>query len=730
MLPISKISGSRIKDGSIHLNLLGDTIIDSGNKILASLLPSYVDDVIEVADFASLPTTGETGKIYVTLDNGKTYRWGGTEYVEISATDIITLNTTATGDIEILKNGTVMGTISQNAGGINYNNTGSGATGGDVQAVIDEIFTILASAHPEADVATGSNPALTVDVATQEFNLDMSATGSYDNTASGLTADNVQGAIDEASAKSDTVADDLAQEILDRTQGDVDTLADANAYTDAEITALEAEVFKKDGSVPATDDFDLGANQIKNMADAVDPQDATTLSQVEAMIADATGSVSGTFPMDGTTDGVNKTFTITGEFVQGSVMVHVGRVVLEDGEFTLTYDANTDTTTVVIGANINAPDTDEDVLIFGIKPGMSNSGGGSGGGTAITLTTNGTTGAATLTGGVLNIPNYTAPAVNVSGGAVAQMAKNAGGTGVNQITDDAFAWVDAGVVKVGSFGTMPNFATSNTELDLSATHTVLDNVFATSTALYFIAQDTATSEWHLYKTTNMSTLTSVVNLTTTHTTHDTFKITANDYVNNKSYIVMSDGSSTNGEKVYELNGSNDAMTLKLTLAVGASNINGSWAYLSNISGTPYLTFVDSTSMTGNIINYNLSTGTSTNSGVSMFPFGVLKVGSDYFVAVNEPTAGLGYIKTDGTIEVLMDGAVMPSGFATLVALARGTKVIANNISYDNADKTFKNTPITYENSSSSLDAKSVLNFTENITQGLGGGALIAVKTIL
>lgn len=41
--------------------------LDSGGRVPSEQLPSYVDDVIEVADFASLPTTGESGKIYVTL---------------------------------------------------------------------------------------------------------------------------------------------------------------------------------------------------------------------------------------------------------------------------------------------------------------------------------------------------------------------------------------------------------------------------------------------------------------------------------------------------------------------------------------------------------------------------------------------------------------------------------------------------------------------------------------
>lgn len=59
--------------------------LDSSGLIPSTLLPSYVDDVLEYANLSSLPTTGETGKIYVTKDTNKTYRWSGSAYVEISA---------------------------------------------------------------------------------------------------------------------------------------------------------------------------------------------------------------------------------------------------------------------------------------------------------------------------------------------------------------------------------------------------------------------------------------------------------------------------------------------------------------------------------------------------------------------------------------------------------------------------------------------------------------------
>lgn len=67
--------------------------LGSDKLIPSSYLPSYVDDVIEVSNYASLPASGESGKIYVTLDDGKTYRWGGTSYAEISAS--LTIGTDA-----------------------------------------------------------------------------------------------------------------------------------------------------------------------------------------------------------------------------------------------------------------------------------------------------------------------------------------------------------------------------------------------------------------------------------------------------------------------------------------------------------------------------------------------------------------------------------------------------------------------------------------------------------
>jgi hypothetical protein len=64
----------------------GYASLDGGGLVPSTQLPSYVDDVLEFANLAALPATGETGKIYVALDTNKIYRWSGATYIEVSPT--------------------------------------------------------------------------------------------------------------------------------------------------------------------------------------------------------------------------------------------------------------------------------------------------------------------------------------------------------------------------------------------------------------------------------------------------------------------------------------------------------------------------------------------------------------------------------------------------------------------------------------------------------------------
>lgn len=69
--------------------------LDNTGKVPSSQLPSYVDDIIEgylnsvdgkfyKESTYTTEIVGEEGKIYVTLDTNKTYRWSGSAFIEIS----------------------------------------------------------------------------------------------------------------------------------------------------------------------------------------------------------------------------------------------------------------------------------------------------------------------------------------------------------------------------------------------------------------------------------------------------------------------------------------------------------------------------------------------------------------------------------------------------------------------------------------------------------------------
>ena len=63
----------------------GVATLDATGLVPSTQLPSYVDDVLEFANLASFPATGEQGKIYVAINDNKTYRWSGSVYVYITS---------------------------------------------------------------------------------------------------------------------------------------------------------------------------------------------------------------------------------------------------------------------------------------------------------------------------------------------------------------------------------------------------------------------------------------------------------------------------------------------------------------------------------------------------------------------------------------------------------------------------------------------------------------------
>ena len=61
--------------------------VQEADGVINTIAKADLIDVLEFTSASTLPITGVSGKIYVTIDNGKMYRWNGTIYIEVSSTE-------------------------------------------------------------------------------------------------------------------------------------------------------------------------------------------------------------------------------------------------------------------------------------------------------------------------------------------------------------------------------------------------------------------------------------------------------------------------------------------------------------------------------------------------------------------------------------------------------------------------------------------------------------------
>ena len=92
----------------------GVATLDGGGKIPSTQLPSFVDDVVEYANFAALPGTGAAGIMYVTLDTNRTYRWSGSAYIQITSGGVDSV-AGKTGVVTLVKGDVGLGNVDNTA---------------------------------------------------------------------------------------------------------------------------------------------------------------------------------------------------------------------------------------------------------------------------------------------------------------------------------------------------------------------------------------------------------------------------------------------------------------------------------------------------------------------------------------------------------------------------------------------------------------------------------------
>ena len=177
----------------------GVATLDSVGKVPSAQLPSYVDDVLEVRDFvegkANIPTSGltvgwlyyvtgekkiyratsatavdggstpETGKIYVTADDNKTYRWSGSDLVEISKS--IGLGETAGTAYDGKKGADLKKAYDAHAGnksnphGVTKAQVGLGSVTNDAQVKRSEVVDAYGNVKAEASSSTVASTNVT-----------------------------------------------------------------------------------------------------------------------------------------------------------------------------------------------------------------------------------------------------------------------------------------------------------------------------------------------------------------------------------------------------------------------------------------------------------------------------------------------------------------------------------------------------------------------------------------
>ena len=152
--------------------------LDTNGKVPTFQLPSYVDDVLEYANLASFPATGESGKIYIDLAENDVYRWTGSTYIIISdavssadqATKLATARTIAlTGDVtgSATFDGTANATITATVGDDSHNHSVAtitdfeSAANGAIDSRVTKSF--VDALNIDADTLDGSNGSFYLD---------------------------------------------------------------------------------------------------------------------------------------------------------------------------------------------------------------------------------------------------------------------------------------------------------------------------------------------------------------------------------------------------------------------------------------------------------------------------------------------------------------------------------------------------------------------------------------
>jgi hypothetical protein len=275
----------------------GVATLDAGGKVPAGQLPSFVDDLEEYANLAGFPATGDSDKIYVALDTNKVYRWSGSQYVEIAANEVNSVNSKT-------------GVVTLGAADIGVDAAafaGYLTTAEDtVQKVAAKLATLtksdidLTNVTNDAQVTAvtgtapivssgGTTPEISINAATDQAAGSMSATdkAKLDN----LTAATVE--FDEATFTGQLLTDPATTNVQDAL-----ILLDTHDHVVADITDLDASTVTYDntGQNLVATDVQAAINEIDDLVE----EGLTVIQVVTYVVTDADdGSGGFTYTVNG-----------------------------------------------------------------------------------------------------------------------------------------------------------------------------------------------------------------------------------------------------------------------------------------------------------------------------------------------------------------------------------------------------------------------------------------------
>lgn len=235
--------------------------LDSSGLVPSTQLPSYVDDVLEYDTLTAFPATGETGKIYVTKDTNLTYRWSGSQYIEISKSLALgeTSSTAYAGDkgkanreaINSLPTNIVtgFGTATRSAtqwslpttkvtkSGLNYGSSSAGTTITVPQATASQAGLMTAEDKSNLTILVGDG----VDENTPSINDVVNNITSIENNIDQVETniDNIEGDINTINQSIDTIENNINSieqniDTIESNIGDISNLTtEATNLTDA-----------------------------------------------------------------------------------------------------------------------------------------------------------------------------------------------------------------------------------------------------------------------------------------------------------------------------------------------------------------------------------------------------------------------------------------------------------------------------------------------------------------